>query len=151
MEVPEVPLSEPREGRVGRVLIGRKPSERHVIKGGARHLPRGRGPDTVAVEPELQEEGRVEGEVATLGVVVSGREEREVDLRVDELGDEPGEVILGEPVVEARWEEEVLMGVVSTEVRLRSRGVHDRGNTTPAIVPPSEFASNARHRCATDS
>ena len=95
MEVREVPLSEPRGGRVGRVLVGRKPSERHIVIGGARHFPRGGGPDTVAVEPELEAESRVEGEVAALGVVVAAGEEREVNLVVDELGDESGEVILG--------------------------------------------------------
>lgn len=93
----------------------------------------------------------MEGEVAPLGVVVAVGEEREVDLVVDELGEKSGEVIIGEPVVATRREEEVLVGVVATEVRLRRWGVLDRGKRTPAIVPPTEFTSGAGRRCATRS
>ena len=92
----------------------------------------------------------MEGKTAALGIVEALGERSEIDLIVDDLTDETREVALREPFVEVGREEEVLVGVVSSEVRLRS-AVHALRKARPAIVPPSEFTSRTIGRCATSS
>lgn len=107
------------------MLIGRQKPERNVAVGGAGDTTGGDGPDAVTVEPELQQEGGREGEVPPGRVVVALQEWSKVDLVLDQIADEAGEVIVWEPVTQIQWKEEVLVGLLSSEVGLRSAG-HDR-------------------------
>jgi len=93
-----VPATEPGDRPVVGRRVGRQPAEGHVQVTPALHLP-GRGdPGRAGEQQELEHYRRVIGRSANgLGVGVVDR--REFELVVDYLGDEPGRVILGQPVI----------------------------------------------------
>jgi len=57
----------------------------------------------------------MEGGSAPVLVVEGGEEGVEVEVIVDDLSDDPGEVIGGEPLVEIGRKEQSLIGIVSAE------------------------------------
>ena len=91
-------------------------------------LALGADPRGVAIDQQLGEHLGMDGGLAALGVAIAVDEGGEVEGLLDDLGDEVGEVILGEPVVQVRGEEKVLLGIVASKDRgmlVRSR--HARG------------------------
>ena len=115
----QVPPAEPGQGSEGGVLIGGEVAEGHILVGDPGTPPGGDGAHAVAEEPELEHGGREEGGVPPLLVLEPWEGPDEVDLVVDEVGDEPAEVLLGESLLEVRRQEQGLAGIVPTEVTSR--------------------------------
>jgi hypothetical protein len=74
-----------------------------------------RTPQAVAVQQHTQQQLGVVGGVAVPVVAVRSVEGVEVEL-VDHVEDEPGEVVVGEPVAQVGWEQEGLVAVTAQEV-----------------------------------
>jgi hypothetical protein len=99
------------------MLVGGQPPSGEVLEGGFLESSGTRHADTVAVEEDLELEARVEGGEPTRLVVVAREEGGQVEMIVNDLRDDAREVVLGEPLVELRREEEGLLGVVLAKDR----------------------------------
>jgi len=89
--------------------------------------------------------------VAALGVAVALEERGEVERLLDDLGDEAGEVLLGELVVEVRRKQEELVRIVGREDQSMLLGrSHASGQRVPGFMydgPPGgsyQFSRGAR-------
>jgi len=110
--------TESGEGREVGMLVGGEPSGRHVLVGRLLELARAPDPDTVAVEDDLEEHPRVERRASSLLVLVARHERSEVEVVVDHLGDDAGEVVRRKPLVEIGRKDERLLRIISAEDRL---------------------------------
>lgn len=81
-----------------------------------------RTPLTVAVQQHAQQELGVVGGMAVPVIAVRPVQGAKVEL-VDDLGDEPGEVAVGQPVAQVRGEQERLVAVGTQEVVGHDRGL----------------------------
>ncbi len=97
----QVALSEPADGAEIGGLLGGQPAERDHIGAGPLQLPGGPDPDAVAVQHDPQHQPRVIGRLA-LGLGVGGVEPVQVQFRVNDLGDEPGQMVLRQPLIQRR-------------------------------------------------
>ena len=75
-------------------------------------LSRGTDADRVAVDHQIGEHPRMGDGFTAVPVGVLVDQWGVADEFLDDLGDEPGEVLLGEPLVEAGREEEALLRVL---------------------------------------
>jgi hypothetical protein len=105
---------EPGDGHmIGRGVAGQH-SEGDVFVAAAFDLAGGTDPGAVGIQHAKQGLGVVGGVAVPVGPV--GAQERlEVEL-VDDVEDEPGQVVGWQPVAQVRWEQERLVAVAGTEV-----------------------------------
>ncbi|OKI41693.1 hypothetical protein A6A27_39170 [Micromonospora sp. CB01531] len=95
-------------------LVGGEVSERDVVGALALDRPRGSDAGGVAVDQQPQHQSRIVGRVAALVGVV--RQDRgEIEYVVAQVGDELGQVVLGQPVVQRRGQQQDLMWVERPE------------------------------------
>ncbi len=123
----EVTAAEPGDRAEVRGLVGGQEPERDVVGALALDRPRGADAGGVAVDQQAHHESGVVGRVAPLLGVV-GQDRGEVECLVDQVRDEPGEVALGQPVVQGRRQQQDLVRVEHPE-----RLVHRRRTTLPPL------------------
>jgi len=112
----EVGLPEGRDGIVVRVLIGREHAVGDLLVGRPLELPRRGLPRAVPVEEELHQERRVVRGLASPVARLVRREDRgQVQGGIHHLTEEGGQVVLREPVLEDRGQQERLVGIVRFE------------------------------------
>lgn len=123
----EVTAAEPGDRAEVRGLVGGQKPECHVV--GALALDRPGGADTggVAVNQQAHHQPGVMGRVAAL-LGVGGQDRGEVEYLVDQVCDEPGEVVLGQPVVQRGRQQQDLVRVERPE-----RLVHRRRTALPPL------------------
>ena len=106
-------------------------------------------PGAVAVEQHLDHHPGMVGRAAPVLALVAGGDGREVQL-VHHVGDEVGQVILGQPLLEGRRQQQLLAGIVGTEglahQRLRTLDVPP---IIPAIAQSMAFLGRAARTIAT--
>jgi hypothetical protein len=110
----KVAAAEPGDGAEVRFLAGRQEPERDVVGQAALDRPRRAHPGGVAVDQQPHHQPRVVGRVAALLGVV-GQDRPEVEHLVDHVGDEPGQVALGQPVLQRRRQQQDLMRIERPE------------------------------------
>jgi hypothetical protein len=110
-----VASAEPRDGHVVGGLIAGKHPEGDVLLAAARKLPGGAHAKAVAIEQEAEHGLGVGGGMAVPIIPVGSVEGVEVDL-VDDVEDEPGEMVVGEPVAQVGGQQERLVAVTAQEV-----------------------------------
>jgi hypothetical protein len=91
--------AEPRDRDMVRGLVGGKDPEGDVLSAAAFELAGGAHAHAVAVQQHAEQQLGVVGGVAVPVVAMLPVEGREVEL-VDDVEDEPGEMIVGEPVAQ---------------------------------------------------
>ena len=105
-------------------LVGCDHAEGDVLGAAALDRPRGALADRVGVDNEREHHLRIEGGPPPAVGAVGGVEAAEVDL-LDRIEHEPGQVILGQPLAQARRQEQLLIALAGQEVlghdRLRAR------------------------------
>jgi hypothetical protein len=117
----EVAAAEARQGGVIGVLIGGQVAEGDVVVGGPFDGAGARDADAIAVEQQAgHQEGVIGGESTGVFAVVIGVEGGQVEFAHD-IGDEAGQMILGEPVFEGRGQEEGLIEGASPEALIHYR------------------------------
>ena len=112
----EVLLPEGRDAVVVGVLVRRQHAVGDLLVGGPLDLAGGRLAGAVGVHQELHHQGRVVRRLAPPVAGLVGREDRgEVQRVVHHVADEAREVILRQPVLEGRGQQEQLIGCVRLE------------------------------------
>jgi hypothetical protein len=96
-------------------LVAGKHSEGDILVAAPLDLPRGAHPDGVGVQQHPEQGPGVVGGMAVPIGPVSAQERTEVQL-VDDVEDEPGQVIVGQPVAQVGGQQERLVGVAAQEV-----------------------------------
>jgi hypothetical protein len=111
--------AEPGDRAEVRSLASGQEPECGVIDVLTRDRPRGAHPGGVAVDQQPHHQPRVVGRVAAL-FGVAGQDRRQIEDLVYQVGDEPGQVVLGQPVVQRRRQQQDLVRVE------RPKGLADR-------------------------
>jgi len=110
----QVAAAEAGDRTVVGVLIDAEEAHRDIVVGALLQLARGGSAGRIAVQQKLQHQARVVGREAPL-LLVGGVDRREVEPVLDEVGDEAGEMAVGDPVLDRRGKQQQLIGVVGTE------------------------------------
>jgi hypothetical protein len=131
-----VAAAKARDRRVVGALVGRHDSHRYVLEAGALDGARGAPAGRVAVEQERDHHLRVVRRAAVAVCAVAGVEGLEIEL-LGRRQDEPSEVVVGEPLAQARRHQQLLVAVAGQEV-LRHRWIVQSGPDGVAFVqqPP---------------
>ena len=130
-----VALAEPRDRRVIRALVGADHPRGDVLDAAALDAPRRALADRVAVEQQRDHHRRIVRRPA-LAVVAVGRVERLQIQRRDGVDDEPREMTLGQPLAQARRQQQLLITITREEV-LRHPGMVLTRIVHEAVAAPS--------------
>jgi hypothetical protein len=125
----QVAAAEPGDGvEVGGLVGGQEP-EGDVVGATALDRPGGADSGGVAVDEQPHHQPGIVGRMTALfGVVRQDRSE--VEYLVDQIGDEPGQVVLGQPVVQRRRQQQDLI-----RVERPKRLVHRRRTALRLLLP----------------
>jgi hypothetical protein len=104
-----------RDGRVVGRLVGGDDAERDVLLAAAFDAARGALADRVGVEQQRDHHRRIMRRPA-MPVGAIGRIERPEIHRLDNVEHEPREVILGQPLAQARRQQQLLLAITRDEV-----------------------------------
>jgi PadR family transcriptional regulator PadR len=106
---------EPRDGHVVGELVGGQHPESVVLMVAPFELAGRTDPKAVATEEHAEQELGVVGGMAVAVVPVGQIERLKIEL-IDHVEEEPGEMILGEPVAQVGWGQEWLVAVAAKEI-----------------------------------
>jgi hypothetical protein len=133
-----------RDRRVVGALVGGHDAHRDVLQAGALKCARGAPAGRVAVEQERDHQLRVVGCTAVAVLAVAGVEGLEIEL-LDRRQDEPGEVVLRQPLAQARRHQQLLVAVAGQEV-LRHRWIVESGPDGVGVCATATTTSGSRER-----
>ena len=107
----QVRLPEIGDGAKVRGIAGRQHAKRHVLEQPALDPARREDPDAVGVHQHLRQHDRVIRRVAAFLVLIHRRDGRQIQL-IDQVAHEVRQMILRQPVPQARRQQQVLLGHV---------------------------------------
>ncbi|BAC17200.1 conserved hypothetical protein [Corynebacterium efficiens YS-314] len=109
-----------------RACASGEPAKRHAVDTRCFQFPGGPYPGAVAVEHDPQHHPGIIG-WAPLGPGVGIIEPGQIQFRVDEVGDEPGEVVIRQPLIQRRRQQHHRVGVERGEAFIHRRFHRVRG------------------------
>jgi hypothetical protein len=110
-----VPNAESGDRHMVGELVAGKDAEREVLAAAPLDLPGGPHPDRVGVQQHTEQRLGLVGGMAVPVGTIGAQEWTEVEL-VDDVKDEPGQMIGGQPVAQVRGQQERLVAVTAKEV-----------------------------------
>lgn len=125
----EVAAAEPGDRAEVRGLADGQEAERDIVGQAALNRPGGADAGGIAIDQQTHHQPRVVGRVATL-FGVAGQDRPEVEHLVDQVADKPGQVVLGQPVVQRRRQQQDLM-----RIERPKRLVHRRHRALRPLLP----------------
>jgi hypothetical protein len=119
---PLVTLTETRDRRVIRRLVGGDDPHRDVLDAAPLDPPRRPLPDRVAVHQQRQHHRRLVCRTTVTILAIDRIERREVH-RLDRVDDKPRQAILGQPLAQRRRQQQLLVAITADEVLRHHRRV----------------------------
>ena len=143
----QVILAKVGDGAEVGVVVGRQHPEGDVLVEPLGHAPGRHHPGAVPVEQHLHHHPGMIGRAAPLLTLVAGGDGREVQL-VQHVVDEISQMVLGQPLLQSRRQQQLLVGIVGTE-GLARQPLHalDSPPIITATVPSMVFLGRGARGC----